>query len=413
MIILNRIELTTTLLKFLGILLVIFCISISIEYSKYHEFSYEEVYESKVKVLNIYEKKDKDILKLKAKSFEFYTSFDKNHNIKKLDTLTIGILSNKIDFKSYLKGFYTNTLYFDILEKDLGFKDKIIQKIQSNHTNSQISEVFEALFLAIPLSTETRDVFTNYGISHLVALSGFHLAVLSFLIYWAFYYPYSFFHTRYFPYRNKKFDLLLLTLVFLFSYLILTNIVASLLRAFVMLCLGIFLLRSNIKLISFNTLLYVLLIIIALFPKYIFSLSLWFSMFGVFYIFLFLKYFKDLKNKVFQFLLFNFWIYFAMNPIVHYFFMTTTYEQLYSPFMTILFTVFYPLELFAHIIGYASIFDDVLKAFLAYDFHTFEVETLPEIFMFYILFSFLSIFDKYAFFVLNLCIISFNIYLFL
>jgi len=413
MIILNKKQLESINLKFILLLFMIFCISLSIEYTKYQELVYEEVYETKVEVINIYKKEKYDVLKLKSKNFDFFTSFPKSHDIKKRDLLNIAIITEKIDFIKYLKGFYTNTIYFDKLTKKTSFKDKIIEKIRANHQNTQISEVFEALFLAIPLSTQTREVFTNYGISHLVALSGFHLAVLSFLIYWIFYFPYSFFHTRYFPYRNKRYDLLLIALVFLFSYLLLTNVVASLLRAFVMLYLGIYLLRSKIKLITFTNLLFAFLIIISIFPKFIFSLSLWFSMFGVFYIFLFIKYFKDLKSKVLQLLFFNFWIYFAMNPIVHYFFKTTTYEQLYSPFMTMVFTVFYPLELFAHIFSFAHIFDKYLLSFLSYEFYTFEVGITFELFIAFVLLSFSSIFNKKAFISLNIFIVLYNIYLFL
>lgn len=180
-----------------------------------------------------------------------------------------------------------------------------------------------------------------------------------------------------------------------------------------MLTLGIFLLRSNIKLITFNTLLFTFLIIISVFPKYIFSLSLWFSMFGVFYIFLFIKYFKDLKSKAAQLLLFNFWIYFAMNPIVHYFFETTTYEQLYSPFMTIAFTIFYPLELVAHLFNFAIIFDDYLEMFLSSSFYIFDKGTSFEVFISFIGLSFFSIFYRNVFILLNISIIIFNIYLFL
>lgn len=413
MVILDKKELSSLSSKFIALLFIVFIISLSIEYSKFKELIYEEVYETKVDVINIYKKEKYDVLKLSSKNFDFFTSVAKKHNIKKQDLLEIAIITNKIDFLKYLKGFYTHTIYFDKLNKDITFKDKIIENIKKSHQNPQISEVFEALFLAVPLSSQTRDVFTNYGISHLVALSGFHLAVLSFLIYWIFYFPYSFFHSRYFPYRNKKFDLLLITLCFLFAYLLLTNIVASLLRAFVMLSLGIYLLRFNIKLITFTNLLFAFLIIISIFPKYIFSLSLWFSMFGVFYIFLFIKYFKDLKNKFLVLIFFNFWIYFAMNPIVHYFFEITTYEQLYSPFMTIVFTIFYPLELFAHIFNFADIFDEYLLSFLSYDFYTFEVGISLELFVLFVVLSFYSIFNKKAFLLLNVFLVLYNLYLFL
>lgn len=412
MVIYKQIKKIKNLLIFISVLFIIFLVNISIEYSKYQEVVYEEVYETQVEIVNIYAKEKTDILRLKNKDFEFFTKVVKNSELNKLDLLEIGFLTNNIDFIDYLRGFYTNTIYFQKLKKDDTLKNQIAEKINQNHQSSQVSEVFKALFLAIPISTQLRDTFANYGISHLIALSGFHLSVLSFLIYWILYFPFDFFHKRYFPYRNKKYDLLLITLVTLFLYLLLTGIVASLLRAFTMLCVGIFLLRSNIKLISFTNLLLTFLIIIALFPKYIFSLSLWFSLAGVFYIFLYIKYFNKLKSMLIKLLLFNFWIYLAMNPIVHYFFTRTTYEQLLSPFMTIAFTIFYPIELFAHVFGFARFFDSILAVFLAKEFFTFEVSTSLFVFILYVIVSFLSIFSKKAFVLLNVLLISFTVYLY-
>ncbi|MDN5076524.1 ComEC/Rec2 family competence protein, partial [Aliarcobacter butzleri] len=116
---------------------------------------------------------------------------------------------------------------------------------------------------------------------------------LSFVIYWILYFPYSFFQNKYFPYRNRRFDILLITMAILFYYLLLTDIVPSLLRAFVLFSLGLYLLRSNIKVISYLTLFYTFLIVIALFPQYIFNIGFWFSIFAVFYIYLFIQYFKN------------------------------------------------------------------------------------------------------------------------
>lgn len=406
-------KLHQNIILFLLLILFIFTINISIEYSKYKELIYEEVYETKVEIVNIYKKKKVNILRLKNKNFEFFTSVNKDLKFHKLDVIQIAFLTNKISFISYLKGFYAKKIYIDKLTKNSNLKDLISKKINSNHIDSKISEVFNALFLAIPVSSQLRDVFSNYGITHLIALSGFHLSVLSFLIYWIIFFPYDFVHKRYFPYRNKKFDLILISLTFLFMYLLLTNIVPSLLRAFVMLSLGIFLLRSNIKLISFTNLLFTFLLIVAFFPKYIFSISLWFSMSGVFYIFLYIKYFSEIKSMIIKLLLFNFWIYFAMNPIVHYFFPNTTYEQLYSPFITILFTFFYPIELFLHLFGFAGIFDSYLKIFLEKEFIMFDVTTHLFIFILYISLSFLSIKSKKSFILLNILLFGFTVYLYI
>lgn len=387
-------------------------INILLEYSKYLEFIDEEVFETKVEVLNIYEKDDKDILKLKSSDFEFFTNMPKNEEIKRFDLLNILIVSRNIDFIDYLKGFYTKTIYFDELQKEQTFKDKIIKNIENNHQDEKIIELFNALFLAVPVSKELRDVITAYGIAHVVALSGFHLVVLSFVIYWILYFPYKFFQDKYFPYRNRKLDILLITIAILFYYLILTDIVPSLLRAFVMFCLGIYLLRSNIKILSYMTLFYTFLIVIAFYPKYIFSIGFWFSIFAVFYIYLFIQYFKN-YNKWLLFIFFNIWMFLIFNPIVHYYFPQTSYEQFYSIPITIFFNFFYPAEIFAHIFGFSDYFDEYLKIFIEYKIYVYDVFTPLYFYILYLFVSFLSIWSKKAFIILNILMIGFNIYLFL
>ncbi|MFW2601375.1 ComEC/Rec2 family competence protein [Aliarcobacter butzleri] len=387
-------------------------INILLEYSKYLEFIDEEVFETKVEVLNIYEKDDKDILKLKSSNFEFFTNIPKNEEIKRFDLLNILIVSRNIDFIDYLKGFYTKTIYFDELQKEQTFKDKIIKNIENNHKDEKIIELFNALFLAVPVSKELRDVITAYGIAHVVALSGFHLVVLSFVIYWILYFPYKFFQDRYFPYRNRKLDILLITIAILFYYLILTDIVPSLLRAFVMFCLGIYLLRSNIKILSYMTLFYTFLIVIAFYPKYIFSIGFWFSIFAVFYIYLFIQYFKN-YNKWLLFIFFNIWMFLIFNPIVHYYFPQTSYEQFYSIPITIFFNFFYPAEIFAHIFGFSNYFDEYLKIFIEHKIYVYEVFTPLYFYILYLFVSFLSIWSKKAFIILNILMIGFNSYLYL
>lgn len=402
----NKKILTITILIFL------FLINLSIEYAKYLDLIDEEIYETKVEVLNIYKKDNFDILRVKADNFDFFTNVNKNENIKKSDFLNITFISRNISFLDYLKGFYTKTIYFDRIKKSYSLKDKIVEKINLNHENEMIKELFGALFLAIPISKELRDICTNYGISHLIALSGFHLVVLSFIIYWIFYYPYSFFHQKYFPYRNKKYDLLIITIFLLFFYLLLTGIVPSLLRAFVMFCLGIFLLRSNIKIFSFETLFFTFLIVIALFPKYLFSLGFWFSIMAVFYIYLFLQYFKNL-NKYFQLFFFNLWMFLIFNPIVHFYFPQTTIEQFLSIIITITFAIFYLFEIVAHIFDFAIYFDGYIKEFLEYKFYVYEVKTPFYFFIVFLISSFLSIFYKKAFWILNILMIIFNLFLYL
>jgi competence protein ComEC len=392
----------------------IFLINLSIEYNKYLDFIDEEVYEVKVEVLNIYEKPTNNILRLKSQNFDFFVNMDKSESeeIKKSDMLNMAIISLDVSFWDYLKGFYATSIYFDKLEKTPKFIDKIIEKINSNHEDEMIKELFQTLFLGTTISKELRDICTNYGISHVIALSGFHLAVLSFTIYWVLYFPYSFFHQQYFSYRNKKYDLILISLVFLFYYLILTDIIPSLLRAFVMLVLTIYFLRSNIKIVSYANLFFTFLIVVALFPKFLFSLGFWFSIIAVFYIFLFVQYFKNL-NKYFQIIFFDFWMFLVFNPIVHYYFPQTTYEQFLSIIINILFAIFYIFEIVAHIFGFTIYFDGFIKDFLSYEMNVFNVKTPFYFLLIFMIFSFASVFNKKAFYCLNILLIVFNLYLYI
>ncbi len=410
--IIQNFQISKNSLFFTLFLLFVFMINILFNYLSYKELKKEYIFETKAEVLNIYPKEKFDVIKLKGDGFEFFASFSKDENIKKLDFLNVVFDTRNITFYTYLKGFFTKILYFERGEKNNSVKEKIIKNIEENHDDFMIRELFNALFLAIPVSSQLRDIITAYGIAHVVALSGFHIVVLSFVIYWILYFPYSFLQNRYFPYRNRRFDILLITMAILFYYLLLTDIVPSLLRAFVLFSLGLYLLRSNIKVISYLTLFYTFLIVIALFPQYIFNIGFWFSIFAVFYIYLFIQYFKN-GNKILLYIFFNIWMFLIFNPIVHYFFAQTAIEQFYSIPITIFFTIFYPLEIVAHIFNISSYFDNYLKIFLENKIYVYEVFTPLYFFILYILFSFFSIWSKKYFFILNILMIGFNFYLYI
>ena len=398
---------------FLFIVLIIFSFNLNLQYNNYTNFKNEEVFQTDATIINIYQKQKYQVLKLQTKEFVCFTSTTKQITYKKMQDVNLYLLTNNIDFIDYLKGFYTKNFNLQIQNKTiLSTKEKIMAYIDLQHNNTQISSLYKALFLAIPVESSLRDIFASYGISHLIAISGFHLGVISFILYFLFHMIYKPIHQRYLPFRNKRFDLMIFISIILLIYLIFVNLVPSLLRSFTMFIFGLFLLRNNIKIFSFETLLIIILIIIALFPKLIFSLSLWFSIAGVFYIYLFIQYFKKM-NKYIAFLLFNFWIYFSLNPITHYFFETTALEQLYSPIITIGFTIFYPFSAFLHIINLGEILDSGLNSILNYDIITYKKLTPLWFFILYLMFSFLSIFSKKSFIVLNILFLLFNFWLFL
>ena len=390
----------------------IFLANLSYEYSKYKDFKEEEIYTTTAKVINIYPKRQYNIVKLQSKNLTFFTKYKQKPYLNKLDLVDITVITKKVSFIDYLKSFYALTFNVHIIPKNTTLQTILSSKINSQHQNKNISELYNALFFAIPVSKDLKEIFSSYGVSHLVAISGFHLGVISFILYWILYLIYTPIKRNYFPYRNTKFDLLIIVSSLLFVYLLFIGLVPSFLRSFLMFIFGIFLLRSNIKILSFGTLSLVVLFIIALFPKLLFSLSLWFSVAGVFYIFLFLQYFKNM-NKIAQFFLFNIWIYLAMNPITHFFFGTTSLEQLYSPIFTLGFSIFYPVEVFLHIINQGSLFDIYLSTWINTQVDTKEIFTPLYVFIAYIIISIFSIPCPKWFRTLNLSFIAFNLWLFL
>jgi competence protein ComEC len=389
----------------------LFLFSVFIEFYHYQKIVTSEVYKTDASIQNIYCKPKYTVLKLQADDFTFFTSVPKESSYQKLQQLQIFFLTTKITFLEYLKGFYTHSFHIQAYPMRSSLKNALYDLIIDQHQNKTIASLYTALFLATNITPTLREFTTHYGIAHLIAISGFHLSVLSAVLYFILHILYKPIHKKYFPYRNKRFDILMVTAIFLFGYLLLLDFVPSLLRAFVMLIFGLVLLRSNIKLLSFDTLFIIVLIILALFPKLLFSLSLWFSVAGVFYIFLFLQYFKS-YNKYFQIIFFNIWIFLAINPIVHYFFLATSFEQLYSPLITIAFTLFYPVVALLHLINFGDLFDSLLINWQTIEVFSFEKNTSLWFFIVYLMVSLLAIFEKRAFAALHILMVGFTIYMF-
>ena len=380
-------------------------------YQSYQKFTLNEIYHTHGTIINIYDKPNKTLLKVKNKDFIFFTSTYKETDLKIFDTVDLYLISKNITFYNYLKVLYLKSFSIHKIITKKSTKQLLYNSISLQHTHKGISSLYAALYIATPLTAEIRKLSAKLSVSHLIAISGFHLGVMSFVLYFIIHIFYNQIHQSYFPYRNIKFDILIVTICILLYYLYFLDTPPSLLRAFVMFVFALFLLRNNIQIVSFETLLIISVFILALFPKLLFSLSLWFSILGVFYIFLFIKYFKNL-HKYIQFILFNFWIYMAINPITHYFFGATAIEQLYSPILTIIFTFFYPISIIAHLFHMGSLFDGLLQFLIKLDIVSVEVYTPLWMLCIYIILSLLSIKSKRVFIFLNILMIVYMIWLF-
>ncbi len=353
-------EIISTLL----VIVVLFLSSLSYEFYKYKKLTIYSLHVTTVKVVNSYIKKDKNyrVLKLKSSDITFYTTYKKPLHVNRGDTLKVILYTKNINFYSYLKGFYTPLKSLHVKRK--AEKNSIVEFVQNQHTSLVAKEIYSALFFAMPISKELREDITKWGIAHLVAISGFHLGILSAILFFLLKPIYTFFQDRYFPYRNRTDDLAFIVFLLLGSYAYFIDMTPSVVRAYVMSLIGFFLFSRNVKIISFGTLFFTVSVVLVLFPKLLFSIAFWFSVSGVFFLFLFLYHFSNL-NKVSVFILLHFWVYVLMLPVVHFVFEVFSVYQLFSPLLSMLFILFYPLSLVLHVVGLGGVMDSFLIWFFS------------------------------------------------
>ena len=124
-----------------------------------------------------------------------------------------------------------------------------------------------------------------------------------------------------------------------------------------------------------QTLFISVLLLLALWPKLLFSLGFWLSVSGVYSIFLYLFYFKKAPWYI-SILAVPTWVYLMMTPIALVLFgMYSIYHSL-SIVWSILFTLFYPLALLLHLLGWGTLMDGILEHLLVYPI-TIETFDIP------------------------------------
>ena len=254
---------------FLSLTLFILSYSLLIDFQNYKNFTRFDSTIIKAAVLKQYtktkESKTYQMLKLKTDNgITFYTSARKSFAQVKGKKLRLEIWAGKITFYEYLTSFYVYSRVKKIHELPT-LKQKLNSFIASQHKNENITNIYQALFSAAPLSKELQSSFSFLGVSHLLAISGFHLGVLSGLLFFLLRTPYKFFQNRYFPYRNAKSDLFIVVAFSLLLYLLFLDSPPSLLRAFTMLIVGFILYDRGIKIISMQTLLLTVVLLLSFF----------------------------------------------------------------------------------------------------------------------------------------------------
>ncbi len=371
--------------------------SLLIEYQNYQKLTRFDSHILQATVLKQYfkikNKKTSQILKLKSEDgLTFYSNAKKSLENIKGKRVKLEIWAGKISFYEYLTSFYAYSKV-KYIYKTTTLKEKLNSYISFSHPNKNIANIYQALYTATPLKKELQTTFSTLGVSHLLAISGFHLGVLSALLFFFLKPVYSFAQNKFFPYRNSKLDIFLIISAVLLTYLIFLDSPPSLLRAFGMLLVGFILYDRGIKIISMQTLSLTVLLLLVFFPRLVFALGFWLSVSGVFYIFLFLIHFKDL-NKIWQFILVPFWVYMLMLPFSLAIFGNFSIYHPLSIIWTTLFTLFYPISIFLHVIGFGNLFDSLLESLILLGKVDLHVELDFKVLVLHVVLSLLAIYKK-------------------
>jgi competence protein ComEC len=353
---------------FLSFCLFVVTYTLLIEYNNYKNLTKFDSSIVEATVLKQYTKtkttkkgkiKEYQVLRLKTSSgLHFYTTAKKSLKNIKNKNIRLEIYAGKINFYEYMTSFYAFSKIRNIDETKT-LKESLNNYIQTSHTNQNIANIYQALYTASPLSKELQLTFSQLGVSHLLAISGFHLGVLSALLFFLFKTPYKYFQNRYFPYRSYSVDSFVAIAFILLGYLLFLDAPPSLLRAYVMLVIGFVLYNRGFKIVSMWTLFITMILILSFSPRLIFSIGFWLSIFGVFYIFLFLIHFKYL-HKLWQFILVPIWVYLMMLPYSLFIFENFSIYHPLSIIWTSLFTLFYPLSIVLHLVGFGDLLDESL-----------------------------------------------------
>ncbi|MCQ2944969.1 ComEC/Rec2 family competence protein [Helicobacter pylori] len=366
-------ELLTTPKEYLwcGVFLsLLLAINLYLEYLNYQKLDFSKPTSLNAQILLQYPKtKDQKtyfVLKLQSNGMIFYTTIKEPlKNLQYRHAHFFGRIKS-CSFLESLKSCFFQTYSFSLMRKH-NFKSHLRHFIDSAHSSALAGNLYRALFIGDSLNKDLRDRANALGINHLLAISGFHLGILSASVYFLFSLFYTPLQKRYFPYRNAFYDIGVLVWVFLLGYLLLLDFLPSFFRAFLMGLLGFLACFFGVRILSFKLLVLACCIAIALLPKLLFSVGFLLSVCGVWYIFLFLKhtqiFFKDSSflRRFFQAIALSVLVFLNMLIIAHAFFPMFSPYQLFSIPLGLIFIVFFPLSLFLHAVGLGSLLDHILS----------------------------------------------------
>lgn len=403
---------------FVSVIVLLIGIRLVVAYQSYEHFISKPFYYTYATVLSAYEKskynKRYTVLKLKSEEgFTFYTTTHRKENFNH-KRLRLQIFPNEsIGFKDYLGTFYVKSKIKKQENLPHTIKDDLLAKVSAQHEDKTLKTFYNAIFFATPLDAQLRAQIAKLGVSHLVALSGFHLGILWALVYGGLLLLYRQIQQKFFPYRHALFDVGLIAMILLGLYVWFVGFPPSLLRSYAMVLVGWAVLLLGMELLSFTFLATILLLLVLLLPSLLVSLSFALSVAGVFYIFLLLQYTKTYSKWVITLLVIPFGIFMLMLPVVHFFFGVTSVYQLLSPILSLLFVPFYPLVILLHFVGIGEVFDGLLQWLFALPSGSKEHFIPLWMMLGYVGVSIASIWNRRIFYVLLILSTLYMVYIFI
>ena len=352
-------------MRFAAVMLLLVGVRLSFMYRAYQIFIAKPFYYTTASVLNTYPKtkngKTYTILKLESREgLTFFTTSYRKRDLHHREVRIQLYPNERITFWEYLGSFYIKSRIKEVYSSPSTVKTRLMRRVAAQHSDPMADAFYQAIFFAAPPPKVLREKISALGVSHLVALSGFHLGILWSVIYSALLLLYRPFQKRYFPYRFSLVDVGVVTILCLGLYVWFVGLPPSLVRSYAMVLVGWVVMLLGLELLSFTFLATVGLTLLALFPALLVSLGFWLSVVGVFYIFLLLQYTKGVSAWVISLLVIPLGIFVLMLPVVHTVFALTTPYQLLSPLLSVLFIPFYPLVILLHLLGVGALLDSAL-----------------------------------------------------
>ncbi|MCL4431384.1 MAG: ComEC/Rec2 family competence protein [Epsilonproteobacteria bacterium] len=362
---------------FVLFLLLIASLSLSWEYTQFQQFTHfddplvrAQVIDQEVRLIN---DQPKTSMKLRLENGSLCRCV-MSPNLRDLRgrEVLVELQVAKVSFLDYLKGFRSRGSIHEVYPL-LSLKEHWYRTIAQVHEDQWMKELYGALFVATPMSQELQTLVGAMGLSHILSISGYHFGILSLIAFFFLRPSYRWFQNRYFPYRHGNRDLFFIVLGLLFFYLWALEFIPPMVRSFGMIAVGYFLYDRGIKIVSFQTLLIAIGILLAFFPKLFFALGFWFSSFGVLSIFIFVRYYEHWKPWQI-FLALHIWCYLVMLPISLAIFGTFGFWHIGSIPLALLFNLYYPAVLALHLTPWGNFFDPYLIAlFNEGDMHTVSI----------------------------------------